>query len=919
MRLLAIWTTSLGVAMTFASCLRADDEPGTQRTAATAASKPEAPNTQSPERSVEDLLHRLDELERRLSGNPAAEARHASGLAMLLDESHLANTNNYAADAIRYFLCKATLINLTDADIVVPSESIVLKADGREHRISEVADVLRNGPVRFGNQMQPIQIVDQITIPAHSATTASLIYSGLELGPHIPKMTLSCPVGAGMLTLDVNRYYAGVLGMSIERLGPAQCLALVQIAGELNSINVGTLADELDALALAGARRVVLAWLDGAPPPADFLDGWLKSAMATRRSMQFSHLPDISASIEELHLAGLPGSADTGRNAGGVTLHASADEAVIAGLETVVEALSRESIRREIADGHRLSRAAALTHAARRLDDADLPTVLALTDDPDATIQRAAYSALREFPQPASIDALLAVVRQPAHLQRDVALDSLAASRFPAAHIALQGYLESVDQDLELSTIRVLARHPRPEWTDVLYKHAYHDDRELRLAAVDALVRVGHPQLFAILADMLTSDDQQIRDIAFARLVERDDPESEALASAYTLEHLEKSPPTPSMLDLLNRTRDPRALSLLLTQLDRQSENREPLIDSLARVGGPECSEELVSRYPSFTTDEQVATLNAFSELQFPGVGDLARNALGSDEPKLIIAAAKHIGSNPDPDAVRRMAAMLGDVEDANTRLAICNVLSMSGMPEARDALRKARGSDDGTLRAYAINALERMKQYSPAWRFVRQGQNEYDQDNFEVADQYFSLAIDVDAENSDGFRWRGRARVALEKYTEAAADLREAVRLDEYDDEALATLGIALAMGGDFDAALESLNLAGNRFDDNSRYSYNVACVYGRVIEGLSKTEATSERDARLGEYREQAVKHLKTSFEQGFEDVEFMQDDADLASLKGLDAFQELVEEYKDREPKDDDEKKAAGARPARLGIGF
>ena len=60
------------------------------------------------------------------------------------------------------------------------------------------------------------------------------------------------------------------------------------------------------------------------------------------------------------------------------------------------------------------------------------------------------------------------------------------------------------------------------------------------------------------------ADPGRCADEAFQLLASRSDRQSEELSLQYTLQTLKSGPPTPAMYSLLNRTKDPRAVPLLL-------------------------------------------------------------------------------------------------------------------------------------------------------------------------------------------------------------------------------------------------------------------------------------------------------------------------------------------------------------------
>jgi HEAT repeat protein len=864
------------------------------------------------EPTVEELLQRLDELERAQHGNqPAGQPTDRAGtLVMMLEDPNLASTNYYGPEGIPYFVARLVLINLADQPVTIKTNDVTLTADGTRHTFQDRDPQLEKFPIQTGREMRSFNDLrppEEVTIPSGEKAAAWLLYSGLPGGPNVPKMQLDVKVGERSQSLDVNAYERGVLGLRTERLGPANCLALLTIGGELNAVNAGTLADELDALAAAGTARAVIAWADGAKPPGDQVHGWLLASVMPQQNQQYSQLPGLPAFIRELHLAHLPpGTSDLGYLGDGTApQHATVEDAVSAGLRSACEALPRDELRREIAYGHRLSRAAALLHGAGRLTDADVSLLLKCSADEDEYVQRCALLALGQFGQPAAVQRLLEAARSGPSPQAETAIAALAGSRYPQAHGALQEYLTTAPADMRLKIVEILARHPRPMWSETIFGYVRDEDPKLRLAALQALVRIGDPRLYDVLAEALQSDHAELRAAAFARLADRSDGPSEALAMDYALDLLKQEAPSGPVVPLLTRTRDPRALPLLLKWLDERKEGRAPLIDLLANVGGPEIAPELLSRYPSFDVNEQATTLQKLIELHVEGIRPLAVEALKSRKPELVQAAAQYIGMEAEPGSVRLLAELLESSSEAYVWAPLCNALRMIGTAEARQALMKARSSRDENLRNYAANSFEQMKYNSPAYNFTVQAQQAIADDDLDRASEFLSVALQLDPDFGDAYSKRGHVRLKQSRNDEARADFAKAVEFDDHDHLALTGLLIVDAMSGKYVEAVESLKASASKFPDNALFEYNSACVYGRALEQVAKAEASAERDARASEYQVEALAHLKRSLELGFNETDWVGKDPDLNSLHEVPEFQEFLKNLP--EPKTEEQIKA------------
>ena len=800
---------------------------------------------------------------------------------------------------------------------------IVLTADGREFTLQDRPPRMESSPIQVQGQLRQyndIKPEERLEVAPQGTAATWLLYAGLE-SPQVPELRLTLRTDEAEQTLNVNEYQRGMLGLGVERIGPEGCLALLTIPGELNAINAETLADELDRLAGEGVARAVIAFSESARRPDEQVLAWLLQGQMNRANQQYSLLPALPAAVRELHVARLPGD-DQPQWYGdgtGAARHPSTESAAIAALRSAFEGRPREELRKEAVCGHRLSRAAALAHGAARLTQDDLPLILKASREDDELIRNAALQALSQFGEAAAVERLLEAAETGSPEVRAVAVASLAGSRFPAGHQALRGYLETATPEVRLSVIDVLARYPRPIWSDFIYKDAYAADPALRLAAVRGLVRIGHPQLFQVLSEALASDEAALREEAFARLVERTDPKSESLATEYALKLLVDAPPAGSVMSILGRTRDPRAIPLLLKHLDAAKDNRPALISLLATVGGTEIAPELIARYRDYVDQERAAVLEALRQLGVSEARPLALEALMSKQPAVTAVAANLLASDPSEESVQLLAAALEQTEDAYAASAICNALSAVGNADARAALIKARESKDGNKRSYAINALQRIKFSSPAWQYTNQAQEpmraaaahrtqaeelraagEDEQaeqqallakEEFEKAEEWLKLALSFDPDFAEAYSKRGHMRLTQEQLDESRSDFERAVQLDEFDVIGVTGLAIVDAMQGNHAAAVKAIESARERFVDDMMFEYNSACVYGRALLAAQGEDESEERTAALEQYRQAGLERLQRSLELGFSDRDHLRRDPDLEAFRETPEYQEML----------------------------
>jgi HEAT repeat protein len=850
--------------------------------------------------TVEELLRQLDELEARSSA-PISRER---GLAMILEDAHIASTNYYDPQGIRYLSVQLVLINLTDQAISIPSNQIVLEADGKQHTLAEAKERLARELVQVGNDVRQFSPPPEtLEVPARDTASVWLTYP-IDSAAAVPPMTLTIDWDKGAEKLDINAYERGVLGLRAERLGPRNCAALLTVTGELNTVNSATLADELDALTAAGVVRAVIAWGDAAPRPDDQVLGWLVTGFSQDGGLQYSQLPQIPAAMTELHLVQPP---DHETNpfetySQTVPMHRSTDVAVLAALQTAFEVVSRDDLRTELAHGHRLSKAAALAHAGARLGRRELPLILSACDNGDTFVQMQALAALGQFSDQAAIDRLLAAAASPDEVTMQAAVASLAGSRFPQAHAALRDFLSGLDAPRTVAIVKVLARYPRAEWMDRIVAYYASPDPALKLASLRALVKLGHADIVDLLASALASDNPDLRTEAYTQLSVRTDPRSEQLASDYALKLIAESPPDETTLTLLTRTRDRRAIPALMKHLDEVSHSRETLVRLLLQIGDASVVPDLLSRYPAFTPAEKGELLEALLAMHAPEARALALEVLTSGESELMDVAARILTSEPDRETVPRLVAALQQASSIEAWSAICNALARVGDNESREALLVARRHDDRQKRDFAISALSQIKSASPAFQYSYQAAQVLDEsaqlnaeqlkDSRRKAEKLLDLAISFDPEYAEAYARRGHLFLLQQRLTEAQKDFDQAAKLDPFDSLAITGHAIVMVMQGELEKGIQQIRESADQFPGDAGFEYNSACVYGRAVESLQKSTRPDAEQLR-SEYQAAGLRHLKNSMLLGFSSIDIIKNDPDLAVFHDVPEFRELLED--------------------------
>ncbi|MFN0196426.1 MAG: tetratricopeptide repeat protein, partial [Planctomycetaceae bacterium] len=359
----------------------------------------------------------------------------------------------------------------------------------------------------------------------------------------------------------------------------------------------------------------------------------------------------------------------------------------------------------------------------------------------------------------------------------------------------------------------------------------------------------------------------------------------------FTLTYLDKKPPTQRMYELITRTKDRRVLPFLIRHFDEVPDQRSQLIGMIAILGDNEAVDFLVKRYDQLQPHDQSAVLNALRQLQSPQFLPLAGKALNSQDMSLVSTACQGLQLDASPEAVKMLVEAFDKSENNNTWQYISNSLANLANPDANEVLLKAQRSKNKAKSAVARNALMQIRQRSPGYQYVYQARQAIQEKRLDDAITHYNLSLKLDPNLPDAYAGRGNVYLQQSKLTEALADFRKAVELDEFNSQAITGLCVILVQEGKIDEGIKTIETEREKFEGDSLFAYNSACVYGRAVEYLQKQDATPERDKAIGEYQQIAVEQLKKSIELGFGDLEWMKKDPDLNSLHELPGFKEIA----------------------------
>ena len=285
-------------------------------------------------------------------------------------------------------------------------------------------------------------------------TTAGkwLVFNGIPPGIQIPTMIVHFPIAGKEVEINVNDAARRAMKLKVERIGPrGMPWRLLTVAGELNTVNIGTLTGVLETLVGQKVVRAVIRFSESAPSLEGTVLSWLQQGAETAgrseeqqpANARFSGRGSRNCTLRQSQIARRQIS--TAPPDPILEFMRPTLEAVQAALKTAVEVLPHEELLAEIESGHPLTRVAALADGGGRLAVEDLPLVLKYADGNSPQMQLAAAR-----PRPQAFwrtnrrsTSCSRYARRNVEPMASLAIESLAASRYAAANQALLDVLRN--------------------------------------------------------------------------------------------------------------------------------------------------------------------------------------------------------------------------------------------------------------------------------------------------------------------------------------------------------------------------------------------------------------------------------------------------------------------------------------------
>lgn len=889
----------------------------------------------------------------RLASQSLADDLNRTGVALLAGESaiptvdlqiksgYLRRWYTEDDDETRILLLRVAITSRASEPITIRQSNWTLTAETRELSAISMPPELTRLSVAVNGERLALNSVKtrNLTLEPRQEESTWLIFKNVPDGDQVPEMMLTCNLAdQTTVQVDIDQAFAKRLKLRHENIGPANAIALLTIDGSLDTVNAGTLARKIDLLSTKQIYRVIVNFGPRADVPDNNVAGWLRrvAIQSGGNPVVDDNFPSLT-SVIDLHYVDRRSSTETEQkndedialpdpfeddawNGPSRNTHQHLVEAVDSAIAPLCEMVSREELVRSIRDADNLTKAAVLRHGAERLVDTHLPTILALTNDRNPAVAGAAVFALRRSGDPAAIQTLVTIAKADDTVRpesdadtaptqkRAIAVQSLAASKYAVAHSEVLGLLSIDDPVLRVTTAQAIAANPRPAWSEPLATLFQKADAADRAELLPALAAVGHPRLLTVLAECLASNEPRLSAKALDLIIGRQEPVAEQLASEWMLKHLELSSPSTQVLAFLRRTRDHRAVPLLLKHLEKKSIDRHDLLLTVLTIGDHRIIEQISADFDSYDTREQLLILKALGEVRSDQFWKLTESVIqqpiGSSE-KSLEGVVELLRRNGNDRAVSLLIDLLSRLsEDVNRHrrhfAGVCAALSSTGTPAARDALRDiTRNSEEGSSIAKA--SLAQLYQRSPAYSYVSRGSATLRSGNIKSARLFLEAAVKTDPELPAARLWRGNVVLHTERPSDqeletARTDFARYVELEPDDTEGHTGLALVLVRQGAIESGIAAGMIISQKSNADSVYLYNMACVYGRAIEYLEAhpDETSPEQKSQIEPYRSKGIELLQQSIDNGLDDdnLSWMQQDPDLETIRLSPAFKQLVE---------------------------
>ncbi|WP_296453113.1 HEAT repeat domain-containing protein [Rubinisphaera sp.] len=784
---------------------------------------------------------------------PASISLKTDNFACYFDAPYFAQYRN-GNQQYRFLIGRLVILNESQQELSFNPRTVKLSVDGQEYEYQPVEDYKGHATFRRQNRhynLTELNVPESITVSPGKVASCWIVFNELDPGADTPQLDLNWKIGDRPVSLNLTLSARAQIEWRQEQIGPHGIIAVGTIHGEVNPLNLSTIINQMVDLATKKVARVIIHFDEQAPDPDPHLQQWfeLASRMAGQNSTQQStwEFPPIPSLIQELHLSNFPGNSNYYSGNLAANKHKSLNEAYVAASHGIYQTIPLKDLIEEIRAGHPLSKCSALIYGAIRLPRTFYPEIAdIITHSEDPDLQKAALTALAEFPQSQSLELLHQYALDSNEELSQAALISLGSSRFPQHHQALLRMLQN-EESIQQQIVKTMANFPRPLWSETLERFAREGDDEIRQEALRALDSLGHPDLRSILTEILEDEDDPLITTALEILSGQDDEQSRQLVINYALNQIRHSYPEPQSLTTITRFRVQRAIPILLPYLNEEHAHRNQVVQTLTTVGDNRIIEPLLDLYPDLNAAEQQTVLRAIATIDEGRFLKFAPEALKSNEQQNISVIISLLQGSASQDAVATLIAMIEELPDESpSKSSLIRSLGGFSNHQSRTFLTKLRDNSTEQISRSAAAALETSYSRSPLSHIYQQALSTLRSGKADLAVKQLTLVLDSDPIYPQALQARAQAYQNLSDYEAALADYLTLLKIDQKWPAAQGSTGQLLTSLSRFEEARGYLNTAIEQEPEKANWYSSRGHVYS-MLEQFPEAEADYRKALKI------------------------------------------------------------------------
>lgn len=817
------------------------------------------------------------------------------------DQLQIGITNAYDPSGVRYLAIRLRFQNRTEKPLKVQSDQCqIVLGNEVAPRVTQPAQLKEMPVALIGEDSEgdpvALQGPGEFSVAPGKFHTAWMIFAPLPPTRDLSKVKLQLKTSAGPIDIDLSEREANRLQVTSERIGPRGCVNVCRVTGDLNILNLPKL---VDLMSLNSAAGRVISFQRGALLRDPLIEEWLLDGEEAADNERLKYLPAWPQRSQSTVIVGLPGQSDESSD----SLAPTESQAVRMVSRRLIPQLDTVTLRQELRDGHPDFRQAILQDHGDLVAQVEPAALLAALNDEAGSpeLRLSLIHSLRSVADPAAVEILERIVRSGSREEATWALRSLNVSTLAIARpraielarnpevrkrIGLPMILRSVGVEIDTA------------WFPFLDEAFRDEDPLARELALQHLLSQGISDRQQILSKAFSDRSAEVRETAYQAIVGQRTEDEQSLFEDETFRRFRAGMRDQHTLAGIAELRDPQAIPELLQSIDSQSGEVSTLVECCLMVGGNDVIPELEKRLAKLPSSSQLELLRVMHERGLESARDLAMSQLASPDDELRAMSAHVLVSIGDAKCYEALRAHLGKHADDNLGEEAIRIVGQALTPESKRLLQSLGQEQAPNLRRLAQLGLIAQNTVHPNFNWREVANDLTNDGEFEAAIEALKLAVETDDQdwfiiNNLGFAYLQRSRPA-----EAMPWFQRSLQLNSEAHSSLTGVAICLAVEGKIDEAIQMVDRQEllDRWGSEQIYLYNIACVYGRSAEYLTKQPPAPELEMRRRVLEDRAIHFLKNSIDRGFQDLKLFEADPDLNSLRQLPAFQELVQRVRE-----------------------